>query len=68
MGDKITEILGNAKGFALDLVGKAEAYLEGLIGVDINGDFLILCGLGLVALITFICLIGPAFRKLFPGY
>ena len=68
MGDNFTEILGKTKGFALDLIDKAEAYLEGLIGVDINGEFLILCGLGLVALVTFICLIGPAFRKLFPGY
>ena len=63
-----TELLGKAKVLALDLIGKAEAYLEGLIGVDINAEFLILCGLGVVALVAIGWLSVLAWRKLFPGY
>ena len=44
------EIVEQAKAGAWGLIQQAEAYLEGVIGTDINGEFLGLCGLGLVVL------------------
>ena len=46
------EIVEQAKSGAWGLIQQAEAYLEGVIGTDINGEFLGLCGLGLVVLVV----------------
>ena len=59
------EILNQAKSGAWELIQKAEAYLEGLIGIDINADFLILCGVGVVTLGLFIWLAVLCWRKTF---
>ena len=44
------ELVEQAKSGAWGLIQQTEAYLEGVIGTDINGEFLGLCGLGLVVL------------------
>ena len=52
----------------LEQIGKAEAYLEKLIGVDINAEFLLLCGIGAVTLLITLWLAVLAVKKFVPKY
>jgi hypothetical protein len=62
------ELVEQAKSCAWGLIQQAEAYLEGVIGTDINGEFLGLCGLGLVVLVLTIALGRSVIDKIFFNY
>jgi hypothetical protein len=65
---KVLSLLEQVKSMGFEQIGKAEAYLEKLIGVDINGEFLLLCGLGAVILLITLWLAVLAVKKFIPKY
>ena len=66
--EKVLSLLEQVKSMGLEQIGKAEAYLEKLIGVDINAEFLLLCGLGAVTLLITLWLAVLAVKKFIPKY
>ena len=63
-----TEILTQSKNGIWDLIKWVEAYLEGLMRIDINAEFLWFCVLCLVVIVGTILLAIPVFKKIFPSY
>ena len=49
-------------------IGNLEAYLEGLLHIEITNQFWILTDVCLVFLVFFIWLLSLAIKKLFPNY
>ena len=62
------DLVEQAKSGAWGLIQQAEAYLEGVIGTDINGEFLGLCGLGLVVFVLAVVLGRAVIDKIFFNY
>ena len=64
----VGELVEQAKSGAWGLIQQAEAYLEGVIGTDINGEFLGLCGLGVLVFAVTIILGRFVIDKIFFNY